>query len=81
MKINFRDMKTLTINECDPDRCRFEQCPMHTGSANPFPVKPEPEQSGPGVVAITCRQNPLLAKALIEFANRLKGAKKNGRLV
>lgn len=76
-KIDWKNVKTLTINDCDPAGCRFQQCPLHTNSANPFPIKPVAEHNGPGVVEVSCNQNALLARALVAFADKLK--KKGGR--
>jgi hypothetical protein len=50
---------------------------MHEGNTNnPFPLRDQAQEDGPGVLVITCHQNPLLARALIAFASQLqkKGA-------
>jgi len=55
---------------------------MHAGNDNPFPLRDQ-VQEGPGVMSIPCNQNPLLAKALIAFADKLKKTKgaRRGRMV
>lgn len=77
-RIDWKGIKTLTINNCDPTSCKFERCPMHAGNDNPFPVKDEAQPEGPGVLVLSCNQNPLLAKALIAFASKLQ-KKKGGQ--
>jgi len=78
--MDWKQIKTLTIQNCDPEGCRFERCPMHAGSSNPFPVCDQVEESGPGVLVIQCNQNPLLARALIAFADKVRRAKqKHGK--
>jgi len=73
--IDWNKVKTLTIKNCDPVGCPFEQCPMHEGSVNPFPVQDQVQEAGDGVLAVACNQNPLLAKALIVFGRKLQAKK------
>lgn len=83
-KVNWRNIKTLTIKNCNPTTCHFEKCPLHAGNANnPFPLRDQAQEAGPGVTVISCNQNPLLARALMAFAGQLqkkKGAAQHGHL-
>jgi len=54
---------------------------MHEGSSNPFPMRDQAQEAGPGVMVIQCNQNPLLAGALIALANQVgKKGEKHGRV-
>jgi len=70
---DWKTIKTLTIQNCDPDGCPFVRCPMHDGSNNPFQIKDDADESNdPSVLVLPCNKNPLLAHILQQLARQLE---------
>ena len=80
--VRWRDVETLTIQDCDPVGCRFEACPNHQGQAGALPVK-ETEQAAPrqaqSELIITCGQRGEIAQFLIMLSVAFRTGQRNKR--
>ena len=78
---DWSQVKTLTIQNCDPDNCRFERCPLHSKSrsANVLPIRDQVEKTGSGVLVLDCHQSYFVALALSQFAKQLKKRSKHAK--
>jgi len=76
--VRWRDVETLTIQDCDPVGCRFEACPNHQGQAGALPVK-ETEQAAPRELIVKCGQRGEIAQFLIMLSVAFRTGQRNKR--